>query len=140
MLARTILVVDDVPAIRAAMRIALEHSGLRVMEAENGRVALEQARLHLPDLVLMDLMMPVLDGWSAARVLRQDCRTGSIPVVAVTALGDLDPVELAAAGFCAHLRKPFTVAQVLEQIQRSVATEGDGGMSPDPLPASPRAA
>lgn len=124
MLPETILIVDDAPSIRAALRTALEHAGLRVVEAEDGRRALEQARQHLPDAVLLDLRMPVLDGWQTARVLRADVRTASIPVIAITGLDEVQADELERAGFCAHLRKPFTLPQVVTAIRAAVARCG----------------
>ena len=119
----TILVVDDLFSIRAAMRIALEHSGFTVLEAENGRIALEVAQKSRPDLVLLDLMMPVLDGWQTARALRQDDRTDSIPLIAMTAM-ELERAELSSAGFSAHLQKPFTLARLVMEIRRCLASDG----------------
>ncbi len=76
-----ILIVDDDAEWRAALRSLLEHSGYRVAEAENGRVALRTARERNPDLVLLDLAMPVLDGFETARRLRRD---GGPPLLAVS--------------------------------------------------------
>ena len=116
----TILVVDDLSSIRAAMRIALEHAGFTVLEAENGQIALEVARQIAPDLVLLDLRMPVLDGWQTVRALRQDRRTESIPVIAMTAM-EVEPAELSSAGFRAHLHKPVTLARLVLEIRRCLA-------------------
>lgn len=118
----TILVVDDLFSIRAAMRIALEHAGFTVLEAENGRIALEVAQKSRPDLVLLDLMMPVLDGWQTARALRQDHRTRSIPVIAMTAM-EVEPADLSSAGFSAHLHKPVTLSRLVLEIRRCLESD-----------------
>lgn len=140
---KTVLVVDDAATIRAAMRIALEHSGFRVMEAEDGRAAVDTAQRLLPDVVLLDLVMPRLDGWQTARALRRDFRSGGIPLIAISALEGIDAAELETAGFCAHLRKPFTLRQLLDEISRCLVGDDSPCSCGRPLPPrriSPRAA
>jgi len=79
-----ILVVDDYQDAREMYAEYLQFSGFRVAEARNGNEALEQAFALMPDLILMDLSLPGMDGWEATRVLKADQRTKSIPVVALT--------------------------------------------------------
>jgi CheY-like chemotaxis protein len=79
-----ILVVDDYQDAREMYAEYLQFSGFRVAEARNGNEALEQAFALKPDLILMDLSLPGMDGWEATRVLKADDRTKSIPVVALT--------------------------------------------------------
>jgi CheY-like chemotaxis protein len=85
-------VVDDYPDTRELLAIALREAGFRVAEATDGRGALERAWSLAPDLILMDVSMPGLDGCSATRVLKSDPRSKHIPVIAVTCL---DPAGLA---------------------------------------------
>ncbi len=79
-----ILVVDDYQDAREMYAEYLQFSGFRVAEARNGNEALEQAFALKPDLILMDLSLPGMDGWEATRVLKADERTRAIPVVALT--------------------------------------------------------
>lgn len=79
-----VLVVDDYQDAREMYAEYLEFSGFRVAEAENGAEALEKAFALLPDVILMDLSLPIIDGWEATRRLKSDDRTKAIPVVALT--------------------------------------------------------
>jgi two-component system cell cycle response regulator DivK len=79
-----ILIVDDFADNRAMYAEYLTFSGFRVEEAANGQEAVEKTQKLLPDLVVMDLALPVMDGWEATRVIKADPRTSSIPVVALT--------------------------------------------------------
>lgn len=137
----TVLVVEDSATLRAALRLALEHVGFHVVEAENGRLALDAARRHLPDVVLLDLTTPVLDGWQSIRALRRDFRTEGIPVIAMTAREEIE-AEVAEAGFDVHFRMPFTLTQLVGGIRRCLggaATAAKGSPYDDGCP-SPRAA
>jgi two-component system cell cycle response regulator DivK len=79
-----LLVVDDFEDNRAMYAEYLTHAGFRVVQAADGREAVERARELLPDVVVMDLSLPVMDGWAATRVLKGDQRTRDIPVIALT--------------------------------------------------------
>lgn len=110
---KTILVADDLDDSRAALRRWLERRGYRVLEAADGSAAYEAAREHLPDLVIMDIAMPVRSGLSAAHRLRKDPSTAGIPVVAVTAYSSDDFREDAEkAGCVGFLTKPLDLAQL----------------------------
>lgn len=113
-----ILVVDDCASLRTMLRMALEHAGYEVLEAGDGRAALEAARRHFPDLVLLDLRMPGLDGRQTVRALTRDVRTGSIPVVAMGGEHGAESEELLAVGFCGFLPKPFQMADLLGLVRR----------------------
>ena len=80
-----ILVADDIADSRVTMRLLLEMKGHVVFEASNGQEAVDQARTHHPELILMDLGMPVMDGLAATRALRDEKETASIPIVALSA-------------------------------------------------------
>ena len=80
-----ILVADDTADIRLMIRVMLENKGHRVVEAADGREAVEMATRERPDMILMDLNMPVMDGIEATRCLRNQSRTSRMPIIAITA-------------------------------------------------------
>lgn len=105
---RTILVVDDFDDTRLLLRTWLERRGFRVVEAENGLEAIKQATAELPDLIIMDMEMPQLDGLSATRRLREIKDLSSIPIVAVSAYGADQFRQLALdAGCDEYVSTPF---------------------------------
>jgi two-component system cell cycle response regulator DivK len=115
----TILVADDNLASRELMRELLEASGHQVVEATNGREALDLIHRDLPDLVFLDLQMPVLDGFSVVRQLRSDEPFRRLPAVAVTASAMLGDRELAiAAGFDSYITKPINLNEVRKQAEQ----------------------
>ena len=115
----TILVADDNVASRELMRELLEASGHRVVEATNGREALDLIDRDLPDVVFLDLQMPVLDGFCVVRQLRSDERFRRLPAVAVTASAMLGDRELAiAAGFDSYITKPINVNDVRKKAEQ----------------------
>ena len=115
----TILLVDDNPPSRELMREILEASGHAIAEAANGRDALELIYQNPPELVFLDLQMPILDGFSVIRELRNDARFRSLPVVAVTASAMLGDRERAiAAGFDSYIAKPISLAEVRKQVDQ----------------------
>jgi DNA-binding response OmpR family regulator len=121
-----VLVVDDEHSIRLLCRVNLSASGIQVLEADDGRAGLELARRERPDLILLDVMMPGLDGWSVARELAADKRTKDIPVVFVTARADPADRRLGEQlGGVGYVVKPFDpvgigklVEDVLTRIER----------------------
>ena len=118
---RTILLVDDHEDNRHALSIVLEREGYRVLEAENGREAVELAQKELPDLVVMDLAMPVMDGREALRQIRADTRTATIPVVLLTAMAlSVDRERVVAEGFDGLLVKPCMPPFLLAEVRRLV--------------------
>ena len=110
-----ILVVDDVADVRTSIAEILVSEGFAVIEAANGREAVDRARSERPDLVLMDLSLPLLDGASATRVLKTFVPTRSIPVVAFTGLS-MSVSDLHALGFAGAVRKPCTPKALVECI------------------------
>ncbi len=115
----TILVADDNLPSRELMREVLEASGHRVVEATNGREALDLIRRDPPDIVFLDLQMPVLDGICVVRQLRSDERFRRLPAVAVTASAMLGDRELAiAAGFDSYISKPINLNEVRKQAEQ----------------------
>ena len=117
---RTILVVDDFDDTRLLLRTWLERRGFRVVEAENGIQAINQAETESPDLIIMDMQMPQLDGLSATRRIRELESMTSVPIVAVSAYGaDQFREQALAAGCNEYVSTPFEPA-TLEGIIRNL--------------------
>jgi DNA-binding response OmpR family regulator len=114
-MSRTILVVDDEPRIVELARDYLEHAGFRVITASDGTAALDTARRDRPDLVVLDLGLPGLDGLDVTRELRRD---GSIPIVMVTARDDeLDTLLGLELGADDYLTKPFSPRELVARVK-----------------------
>jgi len=110
---KTLLAVDDEPTNLDLIQMAVEESGLevRIVTAANGLEAIERARDARPSLVLMDLKMPVLDGWAATRRLKGDPMTATIPVIALSAQAMAGDRERALGAGCdGYLSKPLDLA------------------------------
>ena len=117
---RTILVVDDFDDTRLLLRTWLERRGFRVVEAENGIQAINQAETESPDLIIMDMQMPQLDGLAATRQIRNLKSMNEVPIVAVSAYGADQFRELALAAGCnEYVSTPFEPA-TLEGIIRNL--------------------
>ena len=117
---RTVLVVDDFDDTRLLLRTWLERRGFRVVEAENGIEAIQRAETESPDLIIMDMQMPQLDGLSATRRIRDLKSLSSVPIVAVSAYGaDQFREQALAAGCDEYVSTPFEPA-TLEGIIRSL--------------------
>jgi two-component system, cell cycle response regulator DivK len=114
-----ILVVDDSEDMRELLQRLLERAGYRIVLAEDGQSSLIQAKLHHPDLVLMDLSLPDMDGWEAVGHLRKMPEFRSIPIIAVTAHVSPREAERAmAAGCTSHIGKPFDTRVLLREVAR----------------------
>jgi CheY-like chemotaxis protein len=119
-----ILVVDDDEDSRRILMYGLGNAGYRVLLAENGAAAVEMCRVVLPSLVIMDLAMPEMDGFTAVRVLKQDERTRGVPVIAWSArVFAGEPSELLSAGFDDVLAKPALPADVIKAVRRLLPTD-----------------
>jgi CheY-like chemotaxis protein len=123
----TILIADDYDDNRELLRLMLAADGYRVREARDGRECVAEARAEAPDLALIDLSMPHLDGWGALEELRADPQTRAIPCVAVTAFAaEQDRRRALAAGFDAYISKPFRSRDLLELVARLLDGGRDG--------------
>jgi two-component system KDP operon response regulator KdpE len=126
MKAATILVADDEPQIRRVMRATLSAEGYAVIEARNGAEALERLRIERPDLILLDMNMPVLDGLQACREIRSD---SEIPIIMLTVRSaEKDKVRALDAGADDYVVKPFSIQELLARVRallRRVADKKD---------------
>ena len=114
-----ILVVDDSEDMRDLLQRLLERAGYRVVVAQDGQASLTQAKRHHPDLILMDLSLPDMDGWEAVAHLRKMREFGTIPILAVTAhVSPFEEDRAMAAGCTAHLGKPFDTRVLLQEVAR----------------------
>ncbi|OGO51839.1 MAG: DNA-binding response regulator [Chloroflexi bacterium RBG_16_68_14] len=133
---KKILVVDDEPTLVATLKYNLERDGFQVVTAEDGESALDLARSHRPDLVLLDLMLPGLDGFQVCRILRREMQA---PILMLTAKGDeIDKVVGLELGADDYVTKPFSMRELLARVrallrradirpegEREVLTSGD---------------
>ncbi|MBA2298683.1 MAG: response regulator [Actinobacteria bacterium] len=114
-----VLIVDDNDKNLKLARDVLRAAGLRTLEAANGREGIALAAEQLPDVILLDLRLPDMDGIDVARELRSGTRTAQIPVVALSALHSENHGEwLHTAGFAGYLQKPISVRQFPDQVRR----------------------
>jgi len=112
-----ILVVDDEDHIRRILKFQLEKHGYRVVVAENGEIALELMRREAPDLVLLDLMMPKIDGFETCRRIRQNFQTSQIPIIMLTAKSELpDKIKGLQDGANDYLIKPYSNEELLLRV------------------------
>ena len=114
---KTILVVDDEPVLRAIVREILHEEGYAVIEAADGRVMLEIMARERPDLVLMDVMMPGVDGRDAYRQLRSRPENRDVPVVMMSAAVQSHGLDPSIAGF---VPKPFDITDLIELVTRLI--------------------
>ncbi len=125
-----VLVIDDEAPIRLLCRVNLEAERMSVLEAGDGPSGLETARAEQPDVILLDVMMPGLDGWGVAEALLEDERTASIPIIFLTARAEFrDRARGLDIGGVDYITKPFNpvelaplVRSLLERLERG---EGD---------------
>jgi two-component system, cell cycle response regulator DivK len=114
-----VLVVEDNDKNMKLFRDVLVATGYRTLEATTGREAIDLASEHMPDLVLMDIQLPDLDGMQALQRLRADARTAPIPVVALTAQAmQGDRERFLSAGFDGYVSKPVNVRDLIETVRR----------------------
>jgi CheY-like chemotaxis protein len=126
-----VLVADDESAIRLLCRVNLRLAGMEVLEAANGATAIEIARRELPDIILLDVMMPEVDGWEVVAELARDVATRDIPIVFLTARSErVDQRRGLEAGAVAYVTKPFDpvrlgsfLQELLDRIERGERDE-----------------
>ncbi len=118
----TVLLVEDDRNIAELLQLYLEKEGYRVLTAADGRQGLEVFRKENPDLVLLDVMMPVMDGWETCRILRSESQ---VPIVMLTAKGETDDkVQGLKAGADDYITKPFEMREVLARLEAFLRRAG----------------
>jgi len=120
---KTVLVVDDEASLRLLMQATLGRGAYRVLEATNGAAGLELARRERPDLVILDVGMPDLDGYTVCRALKGDPETAGMAVVMLTARAqEGDRQRGVEAGADAYITKPFSPRALLETVERMLGS------------------
>lgn len=128
---KTILLVDDHEDNRTALLAVLERDGYRTLGAANGLEALDAVRAERPDLVLMDLAMPVMDGRTAMREIRADPAIAKTPIIVLTAMAlSVDRDRMVAEGFDGLLVKPCMPPHLLQEVRRFIGPP-DQGAAPE---------
>lgn len=127
---QTILIADDDEGIRALIETTLESPDCRILLAEDGETALELAHRELPDLVILDWMMPKLTGPEIAERLHCDPLTAQIPIVLLTGMSKEENRKRGlATGALAYLIKPFSPLQLLAIVRQVLAEKGEGDVA-----------
>ena len=121
-MARTVLVVDDEKAIRLSIKAALEGESYSFMEASSGKEALNKARKDKPDLILLDIMMPKIDGWEVLRRIKNDPDVQNTPVAFITArTQNIDKmIGLSVMKAAGYITKPFSKQELLTEVKRII--------------------
>ena len=115
----TVLIVDDEPMTRKLLRLMLTRANYQVFEASDGYEALEAVTTHGPDAVLLDVMMPGMNGYIVCTHLRSQKRTADLPIIMLSARGDSEGIQQAmAVGASLFMTKPITPTDLLTQLQK----------------------
>ena len=122
---KTIVYVEDEPEMIDLVKLILSRKGYHVIGAEGGQQGLDIVREHLPDLVLLDLMMPDVEGWDVYQQLRADAKTNKIPVIIVTAKAqDIDKVlGLNIAKVDDYVSKPFSPQALVDSVEKVLSQQ-----------------
>lgn len=116
---KEVLVVDDDPMLVKTLRAYLLRAGYRVEVAKHGLEALQRVKQHKPDIILLDVLMPLLDGFKVARMLKFDKNTKDIPIIVITSRATENERNLGArVGADEYLTKPYKISHVLQVVAR----------------------
>lgn len=133
-MAKKILIVEDDEHIRELLRLYLEREGYKIIEAENGQVGVDKWREQDPDMILLDVMMPVMDGWEVCKIIRAESK---VPIIILTAKGEtFDKVNGLEMGADDYIVKPLEMREVVARVRavfRRFAPEDSGKISFDKL-------
>jgi len=128
-MAARVLIVEDHDDVREMMKIVLSGYGCDVAEASNGREAIEKAPIYNPDLILMDIAMPVMDGLDATRTIRQHDTLSKVPIIGVTAFDEVYGDNALAAGFDNVIPKPVDFGHLEKVIKNYLRTPHEAPQS-----------
>lgn len=121
---KQLLIVDDLKSNRLLLEKILEPAGYQTISADGGLLGVDLARREQPDIILMDLMMPDVDGYEALQLLRGEEATRNIPVIAITGnAASHDQQRIVAAGFDSYLFKPYKIRDLLAVISKGLASQ-----------------
>jgi CheY-like chemotaxis protein len=120
---KTILIVEDFEDSRILLKYLLEKLGYEVLEAEDGFKAMEIAKRHIPDLIFMDMALPLINGLSATKIIRQFKETSKIPIIAITASGEYIYPQAIEAGCNDLILKPLDIDKLQPMIERYLPQE-----------------
>jgi len=130
-----VLVAEDNPVNRELLRELLENRGYSVIEACNGQEALDMVELSQPDLLLLDIGMPVLDGFALVRKIRENPGLATLPVLAVTAYAMPDDRDnVLNAGFDGYISKPINARDLANELERLLRKREDRNSAPNQSP------
>jgi len=122
---KKILIVEDIPGLIHILQLEVQRLGYETILASNGEEAVEMALAQLPNLIMMDIMMPEMDGLEAARRIRENPQTRTIPIIAVTALSSRkDKKKCLDSGCDDYLSKPFTASKLSSSITKLLDQTG----------------
>lgn len=129
-MSRTVMIVDDDNDIVELTRLVLERGGYRVCSAGSGMEALKRVHNERPDLILLDINMPEMDGWQVLKVLKLDETTRAIPVAMFSIRGEVrDKVRGLQDGACDYVAKPFTYDELIGRVGAIFRAAGQGRAS-----------
>ncbi len=119
------MIVDDEPDIRRLVSFSLKRHGLEVIEAVDGLSACAVAEAEMPDLILMDVMMPLMNGFEASKRIKENPATAHIPILMLSAKSQVYEQEQGLeSGALEYITKPFTPAQLVEQVTSHLSGKG----------------
>jgi len=122
---RLIVIAEDEPQIANLIKFWLEKTGCEVLWGENGKLALELINENKPDLVILDVMMPIMDGFEVLRLMKEEEETSDIPVIMLTARGmEADVLKGFDSGAVDYMIKPFSVSELAARVKSALARSG----------------
>jgi len=137
-MSKKVLIIDDEPDLIRLLSYNLSAQGYEPLAAKDGETGLAQAQRHLPDLIVLDVMMPGMDGWEVCKALRRDTRTAAIPILMLTARADeADKVVGLELGADDYLTKPFGLRELLARIKALLRRIGPSQQPEEVLRAGP---
>lgn len=123
---QSVLVVDDEPTARSMLRLILVRAGFEVREAKDGYEALEQVERNVPDVMLLDIMMPGMDGFTVCQILREQENTVDLPIIMLSARADPESVNTGLrVGATKYLTKPVTPDELTRHVREVLSIEGE---------------
>jgi DNA-binding response OmpR family regulator len=135
-MAKKILIVDDYPQLVEALKLRLEATGYQVITAADGQEGLSLARRESPDLIILDVMLPKMNGYKVCRFLKFDAKYKNIPIIMLTSRGGANDMQMGkATGANAYVVKPYDPKVLMSLVQRFLGESPRGTAKPSPAPA-----